>query len=72
VGGGSLPDETLPTFVLALSVHSPNRFLERLRQCQPPVIARLEDDKVVFDPRTILPEQDHDLLAAIRLSIKKH
>ena len=70
VGGGSLPDETLPTFVLALSVRSPNRFLERLRQCQPPVIARLEADKVIFDPRTILPEQDNDLLSAIR-STKK-
>lgn len=68
VGGGSLPDETLPTFVLALSVHSPNRFLERLRQCQPPIIARLEADKVIFDPRTVLPEQEHDLLAAIHLS----
>ncbi len=66
VGGGSLPDETLPTYVLALSVRSPNRFLERLRQCQPPVIARLDADKVIFDPRTILPEQDNDLLVAIR------
>ncbi|MFZ0534257.1 MAG: L-seryl-tRNA(Sec) selenium transferase, partial [Anaerolineales bacterium] len=70
VGGGSLPDETLPTFVLALSVRSPNRILERLRQCQPPVVARLEADKVIFDPRTILPDQDNDLLAAIRLSTK--
>jgi L-seryl-tRNA(Ser) seleniumtransferase len=72
VGGGSLPDETLPTYVLALSVRSPNRFLEQLRQCQPPVIARLEGDKVIFDPRTILPEQDNDLLVAIRSSIKNH
>ncbi len=72
VGGGSLPDETLSTFVLALSVKSPNRFLERLRRCQPPVIARLEADKVIFDPRTVLPGQDGELLAAIRLSFEKH
>jgi L-seryl-tRNA(Ser) seleniumtransferase len=71
VGGGSLPDETLPTFVLALTVPSPNRFLERLRQCQPPVIARLEADRVIFDPRTVLPGQDHKLLSAIRLSTEK-
>jgi L-seryl-tRNA(Ser) seleniumtransferase len=71
IGGGSLPDETLPTFVLALSVSSPNRVLDRLRLCQPPVIARLEADKVIFDPRTVLPEQDNHLLAAIRLSAKK-
>lgn len=69
VGGGSLPDENIPTFVLALSIPSPNRFLERLRKNQPPVIARLEADKVLFDPRTILPEQDGDLLAAIRSNL---
>jgi hypothetical protein len=34
------------------------------------VVARLEADKVIFDPRTILPDQDNDLLAAIRLSTK--
>ncbi len=66
VGGGSLPDESLPTCALALSVRSPNRLLERLRQCQPPVIARLEADRVILDPRTILPEQDQTLISAIR------
>jgi L-seryl-tRNA(Ser) seleniumtransferase len=71
IGGGSLPDETLPTFVLALSVHSPNNTLEHLRTCQPPVIARLEAGKVIFDPRTIMPEQENDLLSAIR-SIPKN
>ena len=70
VGGGSLPDETLPTFALALPVRSPNRILEYLRTCQPPVIARLENDKVIFDPRTILPEQENDLLSAIRVTLK--
>jgi L-seryl-tRNA(Ser) seleniumtransferase len=66
VGGGSLPDATLPGPVLALSVHSPNRFLNDLRQQHPPVIARLEADQVIFDPRTVLPEQDQALLAAIQ------
>lgn len=70
VGGGSLPDELLPTYCLALSARSPNRFLEKLRQASPPIIARLEDDRILFDPRTVLPEQDqvliqtvHDLIA---------
>jgi L-seryl-tRNA(Ser) seleniumtransferase len=58
VGGGSLPGETLPTWVLALAVKSPDRFLERLRAEQPPVIARTEDERVLLDPRTVLPEQD--------------
>ncbi|OGN90093.1 MAG: L-seryl-tRNA(Sec) selenium transferase [Chloroflexi bacterium RBG_13_48_10] len=72
VGGGSLPDETLPTFVLALSPPSPNRILSHLRTCQPPVIARLETDRVIFDPRTILPDQESDLLLAIRSTLNSY
>jgi len=71
VGGGSLPDETLPTFVLALSVPSPNRTLTRLRTYNPPIIARLEAEKVIFDPRTIMPDQENDLLSAIRFTLSK-
>ncbi len=70
IGGGSLPDEDLPTFVLSLDVPSPNRFLDKLRQCSPPVIARLEANRVILDPRTVLPEQDQLLLAAIHQSLE--
>ncbi len=69
IGGGSLPEETLPTYVLALPVHSPDRFLGRLRQYQTPVIGRLEANKVLFDPRTVLEHQDEELLAAIHVSL---
>jgi L-seryl-tRNA(Ser) seleniumtransferase len=72
VGGGSLPEETLPTHVLALMVRSPDRLLARLRQCQPAVIGRLEADKVLFDPRTVLENQDDELLAAIHTSLENH
>jgi L-seryl-tRNA(Ser) seleniumtransferase len=72
VGGGSLPGETLPTFVLALTVPHPNRFLARLREAgrELPVIARLEEDKVVFDPRTVLEEQASLLVDGIRKALK--
>ncbi len=66
VGGGSLPGETLPTWLLALDVRSPDRFMSRLRQQNPPVIARTEKDRVLFDPRTVLPEQQGALLVAIQ------
>ncbi|MEJ5313223.1 MAG: L-seryl-tRNA(Sec) selenium transferase [Anaerolinea sp.] len=62
VGGGSLPEETLPTYVLALTVQKPNAFLAALRKCTPPVIARIEEERVMLDPRTVLPEQDSLLL----------
>jgi L-seryl-tRNA(Ser) seleniumtransferase len=69
VGGGSLPGETLPTFLLALKVHSPDRLFARLRRYDPPVIARLQDDLLLLDPRTVLPEQEDSLLAALRAAL---
>ena len=62
VGGGSLPGETLSTYLLALDAGRPARLLAQLRQATPPVIARLQDERVVLDPRTVLPEQDPTLL----------
>ncbi|GAB4581264.1 MAG: L-seryl-tRNA(Sec) selenium transferase [Anaerolineales bacterium] len=66
IGGGSLPGETLPTTLLALPLPSPQRFLTQLRQAHPPVIARVESDHVVLDPRTVLDEQDENLLHAVK------
>ena len=57
VGGGSLPGECLSTFVLALTVRSPEKFLKRLRECRPPIIARIENDTILFDPRTVLNDE---------------
>lgn len=65
VGGGSLPDESMPTFVLSLSVKHPEKFLKALRSQNPPIIARTENDKILFDPRTVLNEQDPSLLSTL-------
>ncbi|HIQ04793.1 MAG TPA: L-seryl-tRNA(Sec) selenium transferase [Anaerolineae bacterium] len=65
VGGGSLPGETLPTHALALTPPHPHRFAAALRSSQPPVIVRIEDDQIVLDPRTVLPEQDETLIESI-------
>lgn len=62
VGGGSLPDESMPTFVLSLTVKNADKFLKRLRESNPPIIARTEADKILLDPRTVLEEQDAKLL----------
>lgn len=70
VGGGSLPEETLPTTLYALDDRQPNSLLARLRCSTPPVIARVEENRVVFDPRTVLPDQDEPLIDAI-LRIKQ-
>ncbi len=61
IGGGSLPGENLPTFLLALDVTSPDKFLEKLRRQQPPILARTENDRILLDPRTVLPEEEQAL-----------
>ena len=61
VGGGSLPGETLPTHLVALRLDSPDGAASRLRAGEPPVIARIEDERLVLDPRTVLPEQETTL-----------
>jgi L-seryl-tRNA(Ser) seleniumtransferase len=66
VGGGSLPGETLPTYLLALDVRSPDRFFARLRAANPAVIARLQEDRVVFDPRTLLLDEEETFLEILR------
>jgi len=66
VGGGSLPEESMPTFVLSLNVKSPDRFLKKLRDANPPIIARVESDKVILDPRTVSKGQDEKILSTLR------
>ena len=66
VGGGSLPGETLPTQLVALAVKSPNAFAAKLRAQDPPIIARVAEDKVTLDPRTVLEEEEAALLNGVR------
>ena len=69
VGGGSLPGATLPSALLAIDCDAPDKLTARLRQARPPVIARIADERVLLDPRTVLPEQDQALLHALQTSI---
>lgn len=70
VGGGSLPEESMPTFVLSLRVKSPDKFLARLRGANPPVVARTENDHVLLDPRTVL--DDESLLRVLQEALHDH
>jgi L-seryl-tRNA(Ser) seleniumtransferase len=69
VGGGTLPGVTLPTFVLALPPGDADGLAGRLREASPPVVARIEDGRVLLDPRTVLPGEDEAVLAAIRSAV---
>ena len=70
VGGGSLPEETLPSVGLALSApDGADRLAARLRANTPPVIARIAEDRVVLDPRTVLPDQDEQVVQALQRAV---
>ena len=73
IGGGSLPGETLPSWVLAIhcgdTAGGADRVLNNLRTCDKPVIGRIADGQVLLDPRTVLPEQDADLKRSLRLAL---
>ncbi|MDO8691722.1 MAG: L-seryl-tRNA(Sec) selenium transferase, partial [Dehalococcoidia bacterium] len=71
IGGGSLPGETLPTRLLSLgrsrnrSAGSVTALGRRLRNGRPAVVARIEKDALLLDPRTVLPEEDGALIEAL-------
>jgi L-seryl-tRNA(Ser) seleniumtransferase len=60
LGGGSAPEEGLPTSLVAVACAglSARAIEERLRRTDPPIIARIEERRVLLDLRTVLPEQD--------------
>jgi len=71
VGGGSLPGERLPTTALVIT----SRFghaadlLRRLREHEPPVVGRIEQERVLLDPRTVLPGEDDALIDAVAAAL---
>jgi L-seryl-tRNA(Ser) seleniumtransferase len=74
VGGGSTPAQSLPTKVLrvASARHSASQLEKRLRRPKEgfPVIARIEDDRLVIDLRTVFPEQEKLLQEALFAAVR--
>jgi L-seryl-tRNA(Ser) seleniumtransferase len=78
IGGGSMPGETLPTWHCAIAAGASEPSTDtgggdavaalatRLRRGQTPVVARIQRDQLLLDPRTVLPEQDSSLLQAVK------
>src|SRR5580704_12381465 len=67
LGGGSAPGATLPSRAVAVRVAaaSPDSVLEGLRRWRTPIVARVENDRVLLDLRTVAPEQDEAIVAAL-------
>jgi L-seryl-tRNA(Ser) seleniumtransferase len=65
-GGGSLPDQTVPTWVVELDLPSANEFEKRLRTGVCPVVSRIEHGKVVLDMRTVDDREVDALVTAVK------
>ena len=68
IGGGSTPDQTLPSWVIEVAVANPVELERRLRANHIPVIARIERDKIILDMRTVADEEVQALIDAVRAS----
>ncbi len=68
VGGGSTPGQTIPTALLSLgSPHfSTNQLEKHLRAHRPPILARIDNDRLLIDLRTVLEGGEEEIVAALR------
>ncbi len=66
VGGGSLPGGSLPTRLVSLGGRNVPVIAERLRLREVPVIGRIEKDRLLLDPRSVLPEEDGIVIEALQ------
>jgi L-seryl-tRNA(Ser) seleniumtransferase len=71
IGGGSLPDQPMPAWVVEVVAdgQSDAALAHRLRTGTPAVMGRLRDGRLVLDVRTVFPEQEAALVEAVRLSL---
>ena len=76
IGGGSAPGQTLPTKRLMINLELPAETIgEHLRNFDPPIIGRIENEGYFLDPRTVLPEERDTVVDALRTlagSVESH
>ena len=67
IGGGATPEQTIPTWLIALEPSADVVQAERrLRSGDPPVVARIEDQRLVLDLRTVFASEEESLLEALK------
>jgi L-seryl-tRNA(Ser) seleniumtransferase len=72
IGGGSLPEESLPTMLVAIrggGAIDVVALARRLRTGDPPVVARIERDTLLLDPRTVAPSEGRALIKAVKTAL---
>lgn len=69
MGGGSMPGYAIPSWSVVVRRPRPEVVAARLRTGNPPVFCRLEEGELSFDLRTVAPEEDDELVRAIRYAL---
>ena len=64
-GGGATPEQSIPTWVIAVDCANVVEAERRLRAGDPPVVARIEDGRLIFDLRTVFSAEEDTLLSAL-------
>ncbi len=65
IGGGATPEQALETWLIALDSADAVQAERKLRAREPAIVARIENDRVVLDLRTVLPEEEDELAIAL-------
>ena len=65
IGGGATPEQSIATWLIAIECGSAAAAERKLRRNDPPVVARIEDDRLIVDLRTVFPEEEEALAAAL-------
>lgn len=67
IGGGATPEQSIPTWLIAIRPNDAVDAERRLRAANPPVIVRIEQGRLLIDLRTVFPEEEGALVHALRL-----
>ena len=66
IGGGATPEQSIPTWLIAIACADEGAAQRKLRANDPPVIVRIEEKRLLLDLRTVLPEEETELAAALQ------
>jgi L-seryl-tRNA(Ser) seleniumtransferase len=71
VGGGTLADAPVSSAALLVRSRSAEALARALRAGSPPVLGHIKDDRLLLDARTVLPDEDAELVSALRAALNR-
>ncbi len=69
IGGGATPQQPIPTYLIAIGCEDVIAVERHLRAHRPPVIARIERDRLIIDLRTVFEEEEGELLSGLNSAL---